>query len=451
MEPDASAVRGYRLAIAHCRIELAAPDELGTLEVETDARSDSQRERILVARLRLRAFELYHAGDPVRAARLLRLLATADPAIAETYAHAIDPQPVEAGPTPVARDPLFLAALGALDIDHAKRRFRGRRVMLAFRRASHDPEAPKDEPPDLLARSAERFGLTVGVVDVAPPGSVAAELPTRLHKHVTAFRPDLIVFDGLFGWGPWAEDETAALHLATVLGVARRYLGTKVVNSVADPWRVSDRTLFAGLGSSVDLVQHCHPTGLGRGTATEAAAVFCYVPPLELPSSTAEPGNIAKACFVGSITDVTIGRLVWWAECAARGLPLAIVQTDPAAPDPPANAAFADQHRAHRLSLSFTRRTGGPPSLTAGTILALLAGGVVLEERSVDSAYFLKPGTHYLPFETLTELAAMIDRLLDAPEERARLAEAGRAWAQRYFTGDYFWAGLLQRAFESGR
>ncbi|MBI3514360.1 MAG: hypothetical protein HY060_09900 [Proteobacteria bacterium] len=43
------------------------------------------------------------------------------------------------------------------------------------------------------------------------------------------------------------------------------------------------------------------------------------------------------------------------------------------------------------------------------------------------------------------DVAALKQRL------RAQLAAAGQGWAQRYFTGDYFWAGLLDRVIGHAR
>ncbi len=54
---------------------------------------------------------------------------------------------------------------------------------------------------------------------------------------------------------------------------------------------------------------------------------------------------------------------------------------------------------------------------------------------------------HYLPFETLDDLRELIPWLLGNPDYRARLARDGQRWVQKYFTGDWFWAGLLHRLY----
>ncbi|MEJ0070147.1 MAG: glycosyltransferase [Pseudomonadota bacterium] len=52
-----------------------------------------------------------------------------------------------------------------------------------------------------------------------------------------------------------------------------------------------------------------------------------------------------------------------------------------------------------------------------------------------------------MPFESLDDLAALIPELLVDGERRARIRAAGQRWVQTYFTGDYFWAGLLRQLF----
>ena len=449
-DAGASAELGYRLAIGHCEIELADPATLGGLALEADAPSGSERERIIAARLRLRARDLCRAGDAARAARLLRLLATCDPPIAEAYAAAIDAPPSTAAPAAGDRDPPFLGDLADLDVEAVKRRMRGLRVLLGFRRFYYDMPERRYEPPDLFARSAAAFGLTVDALDLSALEQDTAGLATALYERINEFRPDVIVYEGLFTAGASAVDETVASHVGTVLDVARRYLGVRVVKCVLDAWRVPADRLFRGVGSVVDLVHHGHPAILER-VGDARRRVFCYVPPLDLPTPTAEAGTLPGACFAGTISAASIARLVWWAEAGARNLPIRFYETDAAAPAERPDTAFADLHRAHQLCVNFTRRSGGAPILTWRTIQTLLAGGVLLEERSRDSAHFLKPGIHYEEFATIAELAAVMERLLGDPEARARLAAAGAAWARRYFTGDYFWAGLLDRLLAGGR
>ncbi len=57
----------------------------------------------------------------------------------------------------------------------------------------------------------------------------------------------------------------------------------------------------------------------------------------------------------------------------------------------------------------------------------------------------MAPGEHYETFRTLDELAGLTAALLADPARRRRIAAAGQAWANRYYTGDYFWTAILAR------
>jgi hypothetical protein len=204
--------------------------------------------------------------------------------------------------------------------------------------------------------------------------------------------------------------------------------------------------LLRGLGHVVDLVQHCHPLGLDRPDPPDRSQVFCYPIPLELPPATGgTAGSIARACFVGSVNYVNASRLVWWAESAGSATPLDFFENDVGDGQGRPVEQYAQLLRDYQIVVNYTRRAGGPKILTGRAIEAALAGSMLLEENSVDTAYFFTPGVHYLPFETWADLAELVPWLLGNPEYRQRLARAAHAWATRYFTGDWYWAGLLDR------
>jgi hypothetical protein len=164
-----------------------------------------------------------------------------------------------------------------------------------------------------------------------------------------------------------------------------------------------------------------------------------------LPTPTVAAGTIPRGAFVGSVHIGSVPRLFWWAELGRSGVPVDFLETDHAAAAPRPDIEYANLLCEYLAAVNFTRRTNGVPILTGRTIDTLLAGGLLLEEDSVDTRHFFQPGVHYLPFLTLGDLADAIPRLQADPDHRARMAAAGHAWATRYFSGDYFWAALLDR------
>jgi hypothetical protein len=95
--------------------------------------------------------------------------------------------------------------------------------------------------------------------------------------------------------------------------------------------------------------------------------------------------------------------------------------------------------------VNWTRRHTGVRIITGRSIETPLSGGLLLEEDSVDTRYFLTPGVHYEPFDTLADLRARVAALLADPVHCRHVAAAGEAWVKRYFSGDHFWAGLMDR------
>ncbi len=197
---------------------------------------------------------------------------------------------------------------------------------------------------------------------------------------------------------------------------------------------------------------------LARSSDRDRAATFCYPWPHDIAAAlTAPAGSVPRACFVGTIFSVNYPRLAWWAEAMVRDLPIdfmAWLPADQAVEDPMLCGQFTDADylsrlQGYRVAINLTRRSSGAKILTQRTLDIPALGGLLLEEHSFDAAYFLKPGIHYLPFETLGDLGAAIDAMLSDDAKRQRMVDAGKAWVTRYFSGDHFWTGLLSRLFDA--
>jgi hypothetical protein len=441
------------IGIGHCRIELADMDAIAGLALHPGPCPESARVTGFITKARHRALELCRAGDAARAARLLRFLGGFDWAIAETYAHNIDREPLGWTLRAPDRDdsPQFLAATGLSDdaVAAARQRHRGRRVLLAVPRYL----SRHYEVIDNLVRSGERFGLVVQEFQTHLGGRAPDDYASTLLAAILEFKPDVLYYCDLFETDPAAFSPDIAAQVSNVLALARATLGVRVVRYLTDAWRTAMRVggdLFVGLGSCVDLLHHQAPLVLGVGTDAQRSAAFCYPTPCHLPGSQVDQGAIPRACFVGRIHEWAYARAVWWAECSKLGLPIdwrVQMPWDTAQlADPPASDQhYADLLRGYAVSINFTSRLNRVRILTARSLETLLSGGVVLEEATPDTAYFLKPGRHYLTFETLADLAEMIPALVADRPRRLALADAGQRWVAKYFDGDYFWAGLLDK------
>ncbi|MEJ0067527.1 MAG: glycosyltransferase [Pseudomonadota bacterium] len=457
---SAAAELALPIGIGHCRIELAGPDQLERLALDGGPCPASARNTMFVIKVRHRALELCSGGDMARASQLLRFLAGFDGAISVTYAYNVAAGRTACSDPPRTLaeevDPPFLAATGLTDrvVSEVRQREQGRRVLAVMPRYL----SRTYEVIDNLVRAAERFGLIVRTFNthgyVERPDSYAGSLL----EAILEFRPDIVYYGDLFENDVASFSPALAEQVSEVLALARSTLGVRVVRYLQDGWRTAARVdgdLYAGLGRCVDVVVHQYPGVLDIGSAAQRAAVFCFPTPCQLPASTVEQGTIPRACFIGRIHEWAYARAVWWAESARLGLPIdwqvqlpwdTARMADPAVSD----LEYADQLRRYAVSLSLVSRLNGAKIMPQRAAETLLCGGLLLEESSPETAYFLKPGRHYVTFETLADLAELIPALVADRSRRLALADAGQRWVAKYFTGDYFWAGLLDKLAAHG-
>jgi hypothetical protein len=399
----------------------------------------------------VRALELCRSGDYARARRLLIYLSTFNFAITAAYQAGFLRGRTgcwEAAATGSA-EPGFLAVDRWSDdaIAALKTRFRGARVLQI------QPWSYDWGPGDRFARSARAFGLTSEMIDTHDwmSGRSPGEAAARLQGALDAFRPDLLVYWPLEESGVESALADAVLdQTSRVLEDARRQHGLRVAACVTDIWRLPLERMTTRLGRSLDLVQHCHPRLNELHPGLDTRKVWCYFPPTVIMPPSVQPGTVPRACMAGSVNAANTARIVWWAEFGLRDLPVDVVETSFFGDEQLSAQRYSDVLCEHQLVVNITRRLHGVPIVTGRSMETLLAGGVLVEENSVDTRYFLRPGIDYLPFETWTDLTELVPALLGDPARRRRLAESGRRWVERHFTGDWFWAGLLDRLYPDG-
>jgi len=442
------------LIMARCEIELADDAGLDAFEANLESHPSSH-EAAVVHDIKLRAMESCRGGNYRRASRLLRLIAPFDGPIGRCYAdgmltrrsRCVDflRRPTDAAP------PRFLADQGVADwpVATVRDRCRGKRLLHVRRYAYFNNPARQHENQDRLTRSAVGLGFAVRELNTAAlPGPPTEGYVASLRQAIAEFEPHLIFYDELFMSGVSAQPGYAD-DIATVLENARRHRGVRVVKGYTDAWYVATYTpadLFKHLGRCFDLVQHCHPAILDHGSEVEKRAVICYPVPHFHPTPTVAAGTVPRACFVGGVTHINVARLIWWAECICAGVPLDFIEGAVHEYEQQiSDLDYANLFRAYQLSVNFTMRPTGARILTGRAIEVPLVGGVLVEEDGPDTRYFMTPGAHFVPYETLPDLREIVPALLQDEARRGQLAAAGQAWATADFTGDYFWAGLLHR------
>jgi hypothetical protein len=86
--------------------------------------------------------------------------------------------------------------------------------------------------------------------------------------------------------------------------------------------------------------------------------------------------------------------------------------------------------------LNFSRRSNGSTILTGRTYEVPATGGLLVQERSDDIDLFFVAGRHYLRFETMTDLADIVDLLRTEPERAESIRRAGADFFRENYADD---------------
>lgn len=456
--PDLSREFALPLPMGHCAVELGDPALLADLPPV--AGSGGARESAFLHELRTHAYAFCRAGDFERAAALLRHIAPACPMVGAVYGDGLLERPsarcAALRQHGDSRDPGFIADIAGLsdDIERMRLRHAGMRVLLVIRRFYFNNPDRRCEFADNLNRTAVSYGLAVRELNAhwLPDTVPQTQFPDVLAAAIDDFEPHLILFDDLWATGLSAGSPETVGKVRTVLAEARARFGCRIVKSFPDAWMIEPEKVRAGLGDIIDLVHHCHPGILDRAEREDRARTFCFPYPYEVARPTTPAAAIARASFVGTIYTHNYARLVWWAEIERLGLPVDFTAFLPAdlakaSDGQQTDTDYANLLQGYRASINFTRRSTGVKILTGRTLEVPMTGGVLLEEDSFDAGWFLKPGIHYMPFESLPDLQAGLSLLLEDDARCDRIRRDGKAWVDHWFSGDHYWTGVLRGAF----
>lgn len=440
-----------QLGTTHCRIELASSDALETIQAPGPAAPSDGRRDDYVALIRSRVYALIVAADWPRAGQLTRLLATVDAHLQHVYATAIRPaagtgaalpEPPGLGtPPPHQQD----EPLAEVDVMRLLARHAGARVLFVARHAHGARPGILHDITFHLRASAAAQGLAVDGIESAPAADALADFPERLRDAIARFRPDVIVCDDL-----GASGASAAPAIAAAVGAAladARAGGAKLLAYYCDGWYPTVPPLMSALAERVDLFQVCHMSVLSRLSTAAAVKTQWYPFPC---TDTRQPAvldqaRLARACIVGRINGLNESRLVWWTEIARSGLPVDLHPTllgaERTAED------YAALLARYAVGLNFTTRTSGTRIMTGRSLEIPCSGTVLLEEACDDTASFLRPFEHYVPFRTLAELGGRLTALLADPARCGRIAAAGQAAIRQWYDGRHFWARSLRQLY----
>ena len=439
-----------QLALAHCEIVMGVDRDHPEIGLSNPASASNGRLANYAHRIRTSATAYLMEGNGARAAKLARLVTAVDPHFRSVYERQILPGP-EAGPIDIPdpardREPLPFERgrpFAAADARAVLARYADRRVLLFTARAN--AAIQEDTLCRYLRTSVETVGLAIRIVESHNwQADAAIQTPEVLRAAIEEFRPHVIVILDALISGASSYDQTRPAILA-VLHDARHRLGAKVVFSYTDAWYGGMPELFDAIADHTDLFHVIFAGVQPRLTPRVAAKTFCF--PLPCPDPRApdapRPAQRAGAGFVGSFSWSNQARLAWWSEIRRLGLPIELRFHNIAGQLTP--EAYAELIASYPISVDFAARITGDQVLTLRAIEAPWFGSLLLSEAAADTAYWMRPYEHYVPFATLHQLAGRLRILMENAPLRERITRAGTAWVQSQFSAHQFWARLLHR------
>jgi hypothetical protein len=106
---------------------------------------------------------------------------------------------------------------------------------------------------------------------------------------------------------------------------------------------------------------------------------------------------------------------------------------------------YAATLRRSKIVLNFARPVFESPifQCKGRTIEATLSGALLFEQENPETARWLTPGQHYVPFDSERDLIVKVRHYLANEDERDALAQAGRLHAMQTLSADAYWRRIL--------
>lgn len=256
--------------------------------------------------------------------------------------------------------------------------------------------------------------------------------------------PAAAIFIDHAGLGPYPLD------IGLFEWLRRETAGAKLVFYYLDAWQTEGWDRMRAVAPFADSIWTVFPI-LDLWDEPAFADKMTYVPiPMGVdPDRLPAPGPLGEPTFQGSIMWANIPRLFWLDGMAALDRPITVKRSDWGEVEElsaiDSYAAYLSRLAATGLNLNFCLRTTGERIFTGRTLEVPFVGTLLLQERAADVDCYLDEGTHYLGFETLTELAEKLDWVRAHPDEAAAIRDAGCRFVRESYA-DRRLIGALDRA-----
>jgi len=255
--------------------------------------------------------------------------------------------------------------------------------------------------------------------------------------HITRFRPEVIVMDGLF------------LPTETTIGVddlhrLKARHGFKLINLITDAYPPLPN-YAAHWAPVTDLtVTFTGDDDDSYRSAVAAGATFaapCQALAASLISETPEPHKTVDLLYAGSRTR---NRDFWCAHAATAGIDMTVVIGDRRKELAQSEPDFYEMLGRAKLALSSGFVTPQLDIVVFRPFEAAASGAVTLHNGRALERCFV-PYVHYLPFDNVHELVALTRFLLADEARRQRIREAARQFRHDHYRDELFWRAIFGR------
>jgi len=258
---------------------------------------------------------------------------------------------------------------------------------------------------------------------------------------VGALRPDLIFFTPVRG----TDVNPSALTLALI----RAGGGPKIVMLNGDTYDAAGVRWTESFAPAVDtvVVQDCYSYYPSRVSdpAKYLAAWTPQDPALYFSSPDERPIDVS---FVGSVANYPDRKRALSALAAAG---IDVTRGGGQAEGALSMEDYAATLRRSKIVLNFARPVFEHPvfQCKGRTIEATLSGALLFEQANPETARWLTPGIHYVPFENERDLVTKVGRFLLDGAQRLAIADAGRVHAEKNLSAHAYWHRLLSAVLPS--
>lgn len=273
----------------------------------------------------------------------------------------------------------------------------------------------------------------------------------QLAKVISEFRPDALVFDNLCSQ---VADTVVTPHIyGATLAKLKEIFGFKLIALYPDAYE-EQCTWAANFSAEFADTIWClsHQAYLKFEPATQAkTSVIPFPFPFPYPYPDLGIDIACKdidAAFVGTSKRYNYLRSLWFLAMEDAQIPYELFLTDPE--DKPGRLNLSSKEYAALLSrirccIQFAARDPETKVLCGRVWESMMSGCALVEEENIETKELLVPYLHYIPFNSIRELAVALACLKKYPELREDIARRGYGWVHRLLNAEKLWAHILCR------